>query len=63
MLNFIATIHVFSNAFKSRLADRERGSVSLEQVIITLALMLAAAAAVALIVNAISSRADKITEG
>ncbi|MDO5494311.1 MAG: hypothetical protein Q4G64_01190 [bacterium] len=64
MLNIIATMHVFSSAFKQRVsaayADRERGSVSLEQVVITLALLIAAAAAVAIIANVIGNRASQI---
>lgn len=67
MLNLIATFHVFSSALKQRVhavySERERGSVTLEQVVITLALLIAAVALVAVITNAITSRSAQITDG
>jgi len=65
MLNLVATFHVFSSALKQRITtvyreDRERGSVSVEQVVITLALLIAAAAAVGIITNVIGNKAGEI---
>lgn len=64
MLNLFATIHVFTTSLTDRLArvreDGERGSVTLEQVVITVALLAAAVALVAIIGGAISNRATDI---
>jgi hypothetical protein len=69
MSKFIATIHLFGldvvDGVRRRLSpderDRERGSVSIEQVVITAALLLAAIALVAIISNAIGDRAQEIS--
>lgn len=70
MSKIIATIHMLGidlvESAKARLAtapdhDPERGSVSVEQVVITAALLIAAIALVAIIGNAIANRAQQIT--
>ncbi|PFG43777.1 hypothetical protein ATJ88_2485 [Isoptericola jiangsuensis] len=67
MSKLIATIHLLGldvvDGVRRRLApdERERGSVSIEQVVITAALLLAAIALVAIISNAIGDRAQEIS--
>lgn len=65
MLRFAAVLQTFAavvtNRFSELQEDRERGSVSLEQVIITVALIAAAAVAVAAIAAAVGNRAGGIS--
>lgn len=66
MLNIVATMHIFTTAFQARvkeLRSEERGSVTLEQVIITAALFLAAGALIVVIGNAIKAESGKIGGG
>lgn len=69
MLRLVAALHTFGltavSAVRTRLGsgdpEAERGSISLEQVIITLALFLVAAAVVAGITAAVNSRLAQIS--
>ncbi|MCK0116991.1 hypothetical protein MWU57_08075 [Isoptericola sp. S6320L] len=67
MSKFIATIYLFGldvvDGVRRRLGpdERERGSVSIEQVVITAALLIAAVALVAIISSAIGDRAAEIS--
>ena len=64
MTPLIATLLALSGAMRDRYravrAQPERGSVSIEQVIITLALLGIAVALVAVIANAVTSRSSQI---
>jgi len=65
MSQIIATAYVFglniAEAARKKLTTRpERGSVSIEQVVITAALLIAAIALVAVIANAIANRSAAI---
>lgn len=64
MTSLFTTLLVFGGALRDRLraarAQPERGSVSVEQVIITLALLGIAIALVAVIANAVTSRSAQI---
>lgn len=65
MSKIIATIYLFgmdlTQSVQKRLADRpERGSVTMEQVVITAAVLLAAIAVVGVITNVINDRASAI---
>lgn len=64
MTPLIATLLALSGALRDRYravrAEPERGSVSIEQVIITLALLGIAVALVAVIANAVTSRSSQI---
>ena len=64
MTPLIATLLALSGALRDRhravRAQPERGSVSIEQVIITLALLGIAVALVAVIANAVTSRSSQI---
>jgi hypothetical protein len=64
MTPLIATLLGLGGALKDRYravrAEPERGSVSIEQVIITLALLGIAVALVAVIANAVTSRSSQI---
>ena len=64
MTPLITTLLCLGGALRDRYravrAERERGSVSIEQVIITLALLGIAVALVAVIANAVTSRSSQI---
>ena len=64
MTALITTLMALGGTFRDRLraarAQLERGSVSVEQVIITLALLGIAIALVAVIANAVTSRSGQI---
>ena len=67
MSKILATIHLFGIGLvddaRQRLADKdeEAGHVSLETVVITAAVLIAAIALIAIITNAISNRASAIS--
>ncbi len=64
MTSLISTLTAFGAALRDRLRDLrdepERGSLSVEQVIITVALIGIAVALVAVIANAVTSRSAEI---
>jgi hypothetical protein len=56
----LTTARALRHRFRTLRAEQERGSVSVEQVIITLALLGIAIALVAVIANAVTSRSSQI---
>jgi hypothetical protein len=56
----LTTARALRHRFRTLRAEPERGSVSVEQVIITLALLGIAIALVAVIANAVTSRSSQI---